>query len=94
MQVQEERLLGWSVGVRILFLAVGMVKEFNSRAGIAACLKVGGILQCVSSYVNTFGITAYLVMGGILQCVSSYVNTFEITAYLVMGGILQCFMLG
>ena len=57
MQVQEERLLGWSVGVRILFLAVGMVKEFNSRAGIAACLKVGGILQCVSSYVNEFGIT-------------------------------------
>jgi hypothetical protein len=32
--------VGWSVGVRILFMAVNMVKEFNSRAGIAACLKV------------------------------------------------------
>lgn len=55
VQVQEERLLGWSVGVRILFLAVGMVKEFNSRAGIAACLKVGDILQCVACCVNEFG---------------------------------------
>ena len=49
VQVQEDRLLGWGVAVRILFLAVGMVKEFNSRAGIAACLKVGNILKCAPS---------------------------------------------
>lgn len=33
-------MLSWSVAVRILFMAVGMVKEFNSRAGIGACMKV------------------------------------------------------
>ncbi|XP_076469253.1 Fanconi anemia group D2 protein-like isoform X2 [Babylonia areolata] len=38
-QVQEDRLLGWSVAVRVLFMAVGIVKELNSRAGIAASLK-------------------------------------------------------
>ena len=89
VQVQEERLLGWSVGVRILFLAVGMVKEFNSRAGIAACLKVGDILLCVSWSVNEFGIAASLVTGGILQYVSSYVNTLGIVACFSVGDSFQ-----
>ncbi|KAK7493947.1 hypothetical protein BaRGS_00014829, partial [Batillaria attramentaria] len=40
-QIQEERLLSWGVAVRILLMAVSVVKEINSRAGIAACLKSG-----------------------------------------------------
>ncbi|KAL8611263.1 hypothetical protein ACOMHN_013694 [Nucella lapillus] len=39
--VQEAMLLKWSVGVRVLFMAVGMVKELNSRSGISLSLKYG-----------------------------------------------------